>query len=42
VRIDQAGEECGIAEIDGFGAGGECRTGAGGDDLTVGDHDKAG
>ena len=42
VRIDQAGEEGGIAEIDGFGAGGECRLGAGGDDLTIGDHDEAG
>ena len=28
VRVDQAGEQRGVAEIDGLGAGGECRFGA--------------
>src|ERR1035437_495742 len=42
VRVDQAGEQGGVAEIDGFGAGGKRRLGADGGDLTVGDHYKAG
>jgi hypothetical protein len=42
VSIDQAGEERGIAEIDGFGASRKCRLIAGGDDLTIGDDDEAG
>ena len=42
VRIDEAGQEGGVAEIDGFGAGGNRRLGADGDDLAVGDHDEAG
>ena len=42
MRVDEAGEEGGVAEIDGFGAGGKGRRGADGGDLTVGDHDEAG
>ena len=42
VRVDKAGQQRRIAQIDRLGARRKCRLGARRDDLTVGDHDQPG